>query len=99
MRAMRAALLGIALVACGRSKAADPPAVADPKPPELRLPPLARPLHNEVELTLDPASEDFNGTITTKLEILKPTSVLWLDGLEIEIERATLAIDGEQLVA
>ena len=64
---MRRGLL-VALVACGPATtkppatppgAAKPPA-PDPAPPppapELRLPDVAKPLHNTVELTIDPAS-------------------------------------------
>jgi alanyl aminopeptidase len=50
-----------------------------------------RPTHNTVELTLDPASEDFAGTITTALEITAPTDVIWLNGDEIAIKTATVA--------
>jgi len=103
---MRTLLLAIALVACGQNKptppASPPPVAAKPAPlapPELKLPALARPLHNDVELTIDPASEDFAGRITTRLEIVKPTSVLWLNGLELSIDHATLMIDGRQWIA
>ena len=96
---MRVALL-VALVACGQNKPA-PPVVAPPPapatalaPPDLRLPALARPLRNDVELTIDPAIESFSGRIKTELDLIKPTSVVWLNGLELTIDRATLAIDG-----
>ena len=62
-----------------------------PTPPDLRLPTTVRPTHNTVELTLDPASEDFSGTITTALEIAAPTDVIWLNGDEITIKTATVA--------
>jgi cytosol alanyl aminopeptidase len=64
---------------------------AAPTPPDLRLPTIVRPTHNTVELTLDPASEDFTGTITTVLEIAQPTDVIWLNGDEIKIQSATVA--------
>ncbi len=109
---MRRALL-IAVVACGPStkpppasppvaatKPAPPPApVPPPAPPELRLPNVASPLHNTVELAIDPASEEFTGTITTDLEITKPLSLLWLNGKELTIEKATFAVVGATVTA
>ncbi|HEY5943923.1 MAG TPA: M1 family aminopeptidase [Kofleriaceae bacterium] len=102
---MRAHLLVIALVACGQSKTAPPvaatPQVATtaPTPPDLKLPELARPIHNDVELTIDPTIETFSGRIKTELQIVKPTNVLWLNALELTIDHATLMIDGRQLIA
>jgi len=61
-----------------------------PTPPELRLPATVRPTHNLVDLTIDPAREDFTGTITSTLEIEKPTDVIWLHGDEIAIATATV---------
>ena len=72
---------------------------AAPTPPELRLPPVARPVRNEVELTIDPTTEDFTGSITTPLQILTPTDVIWLNGLELTIDHATLTVGGAQVVA
>ena len=62
----------------------------DPTPPVLRLPALARPLHEAVDLALDPASEDFTGTITTQVEVLQPTTVIWLNAHEITVDKATI---------
>jgi alanyl aminopeptidase len=49
-----------------------------------------RPTHNVVDLTIDPASEDFTGSITTALDIQQPTDVIWLHGSEIAISKATV---------
>jgi alanyl aminopeptidase len=101
LRAMRRALL-VVLVSCGSNpppaykvqvpppadapaKTADP--VPDPAPPELRLPATIRPTRHDVTLTLDPASADFTGTITIELDVLEPTSVVWLHGEEIKLSR------------
>src|SRR6187200_677069 len=99
-------LVGNFVVACGQNTAAPPvaaqalsappPALA---PPELKLPEVARPLRNDVDLVIDPTIESFTGRIKTELEIKKATSVLWLNGLEIEVQQAILIIDGHQLVA
>jgi len=78
---------------------ADPPALAEPTPPELRLPTAARPLRYDVELTLDPASEDFGGTIVTQLEIAAATRVLWLNAEEIAVESATFEAGGQKIAA
>ncbi len=70
------------------------PVAETPKPPpqapELRLPTAVRPTHNTVDLTIDPATEDFTGAITTTLEITAPTDVIWLNGDEITITQATV---------
>jgi alanyl aminopeptidase len=102
---MRAHLLAIALVACGQStttppEPSKPPVAATaPVPPELKLPELARPTRNDVELTIDPTIETFTGRIKTELEITRPTNVVWLHGLELSIDQAILVIDGRLLVA
>ncbi len=109
LRAMRRALL-ILLVSCGSNPppaskvhvpppadaavAADP--VPDPAPPELRLPTTIKPTRHDVTLTLDPASEDFSGTITIELDVLEPTSVVWLHGEEIKLKRVALG-SGSQM--
>lgn len=104
-------LVGVA--ACGTSPARkvvphEPAAVAasepaapapDPAPPELRLPEVAKPLRYDVELALDPSREDFSGTIAIELEVLAPTTALWLDADEITVERATFEVGGERIPA
>jgi cytosol alanyl aminopeptidase len=68
-------------------------------PPALRLPGGARPLRYDVELTLDPASEDFAGTIGIELELAAPTRVLWLSAEEIEVQSATFDAGGAKVAA
>ena len=65
-----------------------------PAPPQLRLPANVRPTRNVVELTIDPSTQDFTGTITSSLEIATPTDVIWLNGDEITIARATVTAGG-----
>jgi len=72
------------------SDAAPPVAAAPPEAPQLRLPTYARPLHEDVDLTLDPASEDFKGKITTELDITESKPVIWLNADEITVDEATL---------
>ena len=81
VRAMRRALFLFA-AACGSPASSQPPPhlptqttpvvatpAPDPTPPTFRLPAVARPLHETVDLAIDPASEDFTGTITTELDV------------------------------
>jgi alanyl aminopeptidase len=72
---------------------------ADPTPPTLRLPTVARPRSHAVELTIDPALEDFTGAITTDLEITAPFTVLWLNGEELAIDEAAFTVGGERITA
>jgi len=108
-------LLLACLAACGSSSAPTRPAApprpvapapvaeAEPprelEPPDLRLPTVAKPLRNTVDLTIDPRREDFSGRITTELELGAATDVLWLHADELTIERATLTVGGERLTA
>src|SRR5687768_16108366 len=71
----------------------------DPTPPELRLPAMVKPLRNEIELTLDPATEDFTGTIAIDLELAEPTSVVWLNQEEITIASAVFRTAGGEIAA
>jgi len=113
LAAMRRALLLILVVSCGPGNQTpvarqqpvapaapvDPAPAADPAPPELRLPTTVRPIRNEVELTLDPSTEDFTGTIAIELDVTAPTSVLWLNAEELVISSATFTVEGKQLAA
>ena len=77
-----------------------PPApVADPTPPELRLPKTARPIKHDVGLTLDPSTEVFTGRIVIDLEILNPTTILWLNAEEITVDEASFISGATRIVA
>lgn len=59
--------------------------------PTLRLPKLAAPQRYALDLTLVPAEETFTGRIDIDLNILEPTSVLWLNkGPELMVLQASL---------
>ncbi len=60
----------------------------------LRLLDNAGPTRNVAELTIDPASEDFTGSITSTIAVTEPTSVIWLNGDELQIATATATIGG-----
>ncbi|HEU0033437.1 MAG TPA: M1 family metallopeptidase [Kofleriaceae bacterium] len=72
--------------------------VADPTPPELRLPTTVKPLRHEVELTIDPATEDFSGRITIELDIAAATPVIWMHGHELTVTKATLGAQTPRVI-
>jgi alanyl aminopeptidase len=84
------------LVACGtksepkQEAPAAPPPPANPTPPSLRLPATAKPLRNAAELTIDPATEVFSGSIAIDIEATAPLDVLWLNALELDIDDAKI---------
>src|SRR6476469_9214426 len=67
-------------------------------PPKLRLGEVqqVRPTGYGVELTLDPNQETFSGSINIRLEIERPTRILWLNATGIAVEKASLTKNGEQ---
>ena len=65
-------------------------AAADPQPPELRLPEVARPTAMTVDLTILPEQETFDGKVGIDLELASATSFLWLNARHLEIQSATL---------
>jgi alanyl aminopeptidase len=103
-----AALAAVTLLsACGarQTPPAEPPAASAPAaqpaaeasaptPPTLRLPGDVRPTGYTVELTLDPKVTAFQGTADIDLEVVKPTSVIWLNGKSLTVKQATLTQGG-----
>ena len=51
----------------------------------------------QVDLTIDPAKDDFSGTITSEIEFTTASSVLWLNATEITIDSAVLTVGSEHL--
>lgn len=70
-------ILSIFLLAATLSFAADAP--------KLRLPSTAKPLHHDLDLTLLPGTPGFVGKIEIDIEFTQPSSVLWLNALDLEI--------------
>jgi cytosol alanyl aminopeptidase len=70
-----------------------------PAPPALRLPDQARPTSYDVDLTLDPARQDFSGRISIALELRRPADHLWLNAHEIAVDAAWLSLGRERLPA
>ena len=73
---MRWLALGFALVA-----------VCAPAPPGFRLSDDVVPLEYNLQLTIDPSRETFDGIVSIKLDIRKPTAVIWLNAKDIEPDR------------
>lgn len=73
-------------------------AVSDPLP-FLRLQEVQdiRPTAYKANLSLDPAKADFSGSIEIQLDIAKPTSTIWLNASDIQVQKATLQKDGRTL--
>ncbi len=79
----------IALVGC-RAKHTVPPQ----PPPTLRLPDDAAPQRYRASLEIDPAATTFRGHIEIDVSIRRAGDVLWLNGQDLTIQRASLRRDG-----
>ena len=69
---------------------ARPAAAPATTPPQLRLPATVRPLRGAIELTTDPASERYRGTVRYQVALSTPTSVIWLHAEALRIAGATV---------
>ena len=74
-------------------------ALAEPKPPTLRLPDGARPTHATVELTIDPAQDHFVGVEDLDLDVKGPLATLWLNADELTISKAEAKVGGKIIAA
>lgn len=70
--------------------AAPAPAPAPAVDPGLRLPAGVRPNREALDLSVDAASETFEGTATLGLDVETPTSTLWLHAQELTIKAAEI---------
>lgn len=73
-------------------------AAADPAPPALRLPPVGRPVRYDLDLWIDPRAPTFRGTVGIDLEVLQPTTVVWLNATELTVDSAKLEAAGGAFV-
>jgi cytosol alanyl aminopeptidase len=93
-----------AVAACGSPTTSSttlpvsPPA-RDPVAPTLRLPTDVRPVRNAVELTIDPSATTFTGVITTELNVITASNVIWLNAHEISVDKATITVAGKAMQA
>jgi alanyl aminopeptidase len=70
-----------------------------PQPPTLRLPSDVAPSRYALELTLDPAKDDFSGVATIALDVRRPTTVVWLNAYHLKVASATLEQGGARRAA
>lgn len=110
----RAAACALLLAACGRGgstaavPAPTPVAVADQvtaaqppvdePAPKLRLPGGVVPRALGLELTLDPAKEEFSGVARIDVNVAAPHKTIWLDAIDLKVVRATV-ISGDKAIA
>jgi cytosol alanyl aminopeptidase len=69
---------------------------ASPTPPGFRLPDDVVPAKYTVVLSIDPNKDTFEGTVFIEVNILKPTSTIWLNAKDLEPEFVQLS-QGEVL--
>lgn len=70
-----------------------------PKSPSLRLPAAVRPTHYALDLTLVPSRDTFRGTVAIDLELAEPTSVVWLNSVDLTVTKARIEAAGATLGA
>ncbi len=63
---------------------------AAPNPPNLRLPDTIAPISYRASLVLDPAKPAFSGEISIHVDIKQPTEVIWLNAVQLKLQKATL---------
>lgn len=78
---------------------ATPALVFSATPPRLRLPLNARPERYALDLTLVPGERTFHGAVDIDIRFTEPTSLLWLNGEELEIRSAELKRQGKSAPA
>ncbi|KAB2967128.1 MAG: M1 family peptidase, partial [Thermoanaerobaculia bacterium] len=86
-------LLALLAFAAGREEA------RAATPPELRLPPGARPVRMTVDLTVLPERDTFDGRVSIELALERPAALVWLNATRLEIGEALLSAGGEDLPA
>ena len=70
---------------------------SNPEPPKLRLPSGAAPVAYALELTIDPAREDFRGAVVIDVRLEKKTDLLWLNATELKIASASASAAGRSV--
>ena len=63
---------------------------AAPSPPALRLGDQVQPKNYKAQLTLDPDKDTFSGDIEITLTVKQPTSLIWLNAVELDVDSATI---------
>jgi cytosol alanyl aminopeptidase len=68
-------------------------------PPALRLGGDVRPVRFRLDLKVIPAAEDFSGVVDAEVELRQPASLIWLNGTDLKVTRATLEAGGRTFEA
>ena len=87
---MRAILVGSVAILLATAVAGQQPTSS---PPGIRLPGLVTPLDYNARLVVDPAQEKFSGTISIRVRLEKPASVIWLNANKLDIAEARVSSD------
>src|SRR2546423_14503220 len=66
------------------------PTAKEPAPPTLRLPTSFAPTAYHASLVIDPAKPTFGGSIVIDAKLAAPSSVIWLDAEDLEIDSAQI---------
>ena len=78
-------------IGCKSKQVEPPPAAKAPEPPPtLRLPDVATPNRYRASLEIDPASTTFKGHIEIDVSVARMLDVLWLNGQDLTVQRASL---------
>lgn len=64
-------------------------------PPALRLPQGVNPSSYSIRLRLDPSKEEYSGTVTTRLNIARPTPVIWVNATGLTMDKAVATASGK----
>ena len=72
-------------------------AANDLQPPQFRLPSYAAPVHYNVDLSVAPDQDTFNGTVDIDIALKQATPVLWLNADKITVKEATLTVGGQSV--
>jgi alanyl aminopeptidase len=75
------------------------PVFAAETKPELRLPDSVAPTSYALELTLNPAKDDFTGIISIHLDVRQPVRTIWLNAAGISVAEASLKRAGKTITA
>ena len=104
MRTRLALTIGLLLaLSCGPDATAprntgvalpQPPLVPSRVAPTLRLPPVAKPSHYDLDLTLDPSKPTYPGVVSVQLTILAATDVIWMNATDLKVTAVTSTAGG-----
>lgn len=76
-----------------------PPASGDPAAPPGPLPARVRPTATRLDLTVDPRTDAFYGTVVHQVDVSAPVDHLWLNGQGLRVRSVTLTPQGADPIA